>query len=167
MQPNPVAHSPACVPFLAHQPVRVRASANRAVQQARTRDQQFIFMIEAYRNTGGIARSDEINHWIRRSGGPDPAALNQWIDNRTVLCFEWNDARWMPWFQFNRHTLHPHPQLAPLLAELAAVFDPWETANWFAMPSAWIGGRAPVDCLLSDMAGVLDAARADRFVANG
>lgn len=167
MQTNTVASSPVRAPFLARQLVQARATVNRPIPQARSRDEQFICMLEAYRNTGGIARSDEINHWTRQYGGPDPVTLNQWIDARTVLCFEWNHARWMPWFQFHRHTLHPHPQLAPLLAELSAVFDPWETASWLALPSPWIRGRVPVDCLLTDLASVLDAARADRFVANG
>ena len=167
MQTNPVASFPVRSPYPARQPVQARATVNRPVPQARSRDQQFICMLDGYRNTGGIAQADEIKHRIRRCGGPDPATLNRSIEARTVLCFEWNQARWMPWFQFHRHTLHPHPQLVPLLAELSAVFDPWETAGWFALPSPWIRGKAPVDCLLTNLAGVLDAARADRFVAKG
>ncbi len=167
MQTNPAASSFAPTATYASMPMRGEAMAMRPFRQARTRDQQFIAMLEAFRSTGGIARADEISHRFRRFSGPDPATLRDWIDSRTVLCFDWNDASWMPWFQFNRHTLQPHPQLAPLLAELATVFDPWETASWFTQPSPWIGGKAPIDRLLQDLPGVLDAARADRFVANG
>ncbi len=167
MQTNPVTGSIAATASYAGMQMQSPAKVMRPYRQARTRDQQFIAMLDAYRNTGGIARADEASHRFRRGNGPDPQTLRHWIDSRLVLCFEWSDKCWMPWFQFNRHTLHPHPQLAPLLAELATVFDPWETACWFAQPSPWIAGKAPVDRLLSDLPGVLDAARADRFVANG
>ena len=167
MQTIPLTNSPAPSAPFAGMPMWGEAKVMRPFRQARTRDQQFIAMLEAYRNTGGIARADEISHRFRRCNGPDPETVRHWIDSRKVLCFEWSDTCWMPWFQFNRHTLHPHPQLAPLLAELAAVFDPWETASWFAQPNPWIAGQPPIDRLLQDLPGVLDAARADRFVANG
>ncbi len=167
MQTDPVASSRAPLTHHGRHLRQGQATSARPCRQARTRDEQFVDMLDAYRSTGGIANSAEISQLFRTRNGPDPATLQQWIDSRAVLCFEWNNARWMPWFQFNRHTLHPHPQLAQVMAEMAEVFDPWETATWFAQPSPWIHGGTPVDCLLSDLPGVLGAVRADRFVANG
>ena len=167
MQLCSVAGYPAPVLPQVRPPMRSQAPSARPRRQAFTRDQQFVAMLDAYRNTGGIASSDEITDVFQSCNGPDTATMGRWIASRAVLCFEWNQARWLPWFQFNRHTLRPHPQLAQVMAELAAVFDPWETATWFAQPSPWIAGKAPVDCLLEDLPGVLDAARADRFIANG
>ncbi len=86
--------------------------------------------------------------------------LASWIDRRKVICFERRDAVWLPWFQFHRVDLVPHPQLAP-------VFDAWEMADWFARPNTWLAHRTPVALLVSDLAAVRDAARADRFIANG
>lgn len=128
---------------------------------------QFDAMRVAYRATGGLARVDELVDLFRRQEGPSPNALACWIERRQVICFEWNDAIWLPWFQFHRIELRPHPQLDAVFTELAAAFDAWEMANWFASPNAWLAGRAPVDLLVADLAAVRDAARADRFIAKG
>lgn len=130
---------------------------------------QFLFdtMRAAYRSTGGIARVDELVDHFRRHEGPLPNALVRWIEHRHVICFEWNNAIWLPWFQFHNVALRPHPQLEMVFCELTPVFDAWEVANWFASPNAWLAGRTPVDTLLCDLDAVRDAARADRFIANG
>jgi hypothetical protein len=54
-----------------------------------------------------------------------------------------------------------------MLAELASAFDGWPLATWFAQHNAWLNDRSPVDLLDSDLADVLDIARADRFIAAG
>jgi hypothetical protein len=59
------------------------------------------------------------------------------------------------------------PEAAAVLAELAGTFDDWELASWLAEPNAWLQGRTPVDALRAEPRAVLDAARADRFVARG
>ena len=146
---------------------RHAASTPRRYPPVRSADQQFITMLDAYRDTGGIARVQELIQLCRSHGGPTVAVLAAWIDTRAVICFEWRSDIWLPWFQFHRHDLTPHPQLAPVFAELGAVYDPWDNANWFATPNPWIADRAPVDALLTDLPGVLQAAHADRFIANG
>ncbi len=128
---------------------------------------QFDAMRAAYRATGGIARVDELVDLFRREDGPLPNALVRWIECRQVICFEWSDAIWLPWFQFHRVELRPHRQLDAVFIELAPAFNAWEVANWFASPNAWLAGKTPVDALLSDLDAVRDAARADRFIANG
>ncbi len=130
-------------------------------------DQQFIGMLDSFHGTGGIARAQELIELFRQRHGPDVAAIVAWIETRAVICFEWRAEIWLPWFQFNCRDLLPHPQLVPVLAELNAAFDPWETAGWFAAPNPWIAWRRPVDTLVADLPGVLHAARADRFIANG
>ena len=146
---------------------RHAACMPRQYPPVRSADQQFITMLDAYRDTGGIARARELIQLCRSHGGPTVAMIAAWIDSRAVICFEWRADIWLPWFQFHRHDLTPHPQLVPVFGELNAVYDPWDSAGWFAEPNPWIAHRAPVDALLTDLPGVLQAARADRFIANG
>lgn len=128
---------------------------------------EFGAMCVSFRATGGVARVDDLVRRFRSHGGASAAVLASWIERRQVICFEWRDAIWLPWFQFHRVDLVPHPQLAPVFDELTPVFDAWEMADWFARPNAWLAHRTPVALLVSDLAAVRDAARADRFIANG
>ncbi len=137
-----------------------RAPAHRS-------DHQFIAMLDSYRDSGGIARASEVVAQSRRIFGPDAATLSSWITTREVLCFEWQWQTWLPLFQFSRVDMRPQPELGQLFAELTPVYDPWELANWFAQPNPWLSDRIPVDTFLSDLPAVLEAARADRFVASG
>ena len=73
----------------------------------------------------------------------------------------------MPLFQFDLADMSIRPDAAAVLAELVGTLDDWELARWFAEPNAWLRGRMPVEALALDAQAVLDAARADRFVAHG
>ena len=132
-------------------------------------DQQFIAMLDAYRGSGGLARDEEVVSLFSRCGGPSMVTLARWIVNRSVICFEWQSHSWIPLFQFDRdNELHPSASLQPVYSELACVYDPWEMGNWFARPNPWLADLAPVDAMVGgNREAVLDAARADRFAANG
>lgn len=145
----------------------VRRAPHRPAPTHSGADTQFIAMLDAYRDSGGLARADEMLALFRRSCGPDPSTLAQWIGEREVLCFEWKSLAWFPWFQFDRRTLQPHPQLRAIYAELTAIYDPWELANWFAEPNPGLAEYTPVHSLFTHADDVLDAARAERFMVNG
>ena len=132
-------------------------------------DRQFVAMLDAYRNSGGLCCARELQEVFARStevGGPDVAVLNGWITQREVICFNWQANAWLPWFQFNRLGMTPHPQLRPILQELNTVYDPWEIGCWFARPNPWLADCTPVDALLAHLPDVLQAARAERFIAH-
>ena len=84
--------------------------------------------------------------------------------------FDWQHDTWLPMFQFDLTAMTPHPSVAGVLKELAGVFDPWETAQWFASPCLALHGRTPASAVASavasDTQAVLQAARYDRFVAD-
>ncbi|WP_367849319.1 hypothetical protein [Rhodoferax sp. WC2427] len=130
-------------------------------------DHQFIALLDSFRPSGGLARTHEVLELFMRRGGPDLATVARWMARREVLCLDWHAQGWMPVFQFDMVEMAPLPQLAPVLAELNPVYTPWEMAAWFAQPNLWLGGERPAEVLVSNPAGVLDAARADRFVALG
>ena len=133
----------------------------------RRTDQQFLAMLDAYRDTGGLARKAEVLAQLQMRAAPEADMLDTWILRRQVICFQWQSQDWLPWFQFSSFTLEPDPQLKPLFDELADVHKPLEMADWFAQPNSWLAGRAPVDTLLSDLTAVMHAARAERFIAPG
>ncbi|MBC7704009.1 MAG: hypothetical protein H7274_08735 [Rhodoferax sp.] len=130
-------------------------------------NQQFITMLNSYHATGGMARIEEVVELFESRRGPSSNVLSAWIQRRQVICFEWRLDTWLPWFQFHCTDLIPHPQLSAIFAELTSVFDPWEMASWFARPNPWLADRMPVGTLVEDLTAVLNAARADRFIANG
>lgn len=138
-----------------------------AHEPPRTPDQQFVWMLDAFRGTGGLARTAEVLAQLQSRHGLAREVLARWIDQRRAICFKWQTLDWIPWFQFSRHSMAPYRQLQPVLAELNAVYDPWELANWFATPNPWLAEQLPGAALRSDLPAVLRAAQADRFIANG
>jgi hypothetical protein len=130
-------------------------------------DQQMVGMHQAFRATGGLLSLDEVRTLFQRYGGPDAAVLAGWIRMRAAIAFEWREEAWLPMFQFSRKALSVHQSLGPVLRELSAIYDGWETSNWFALPNPWLTERAPVDMLARDLSAVWYAARVDRFIALG
>ena len=141
-------------------------SANRWNPDAHT-DHQFVAMLNTYRASGGIGRVQEIVRMLKSHDESPALTLARWILKRKVMCFEWRSDTWLPWFQFRPADMNPRPELAVVLATLAPVFGPWEIATWFAQPNALLLNCRPVDAFQTDSPAVLQAARADRFVAGG
>jgi hypothetical protein len=124
-------------------------------------------MVQAYERTGGLMRSEEVLFLLRRHSSQALSRLARWIVDQRAVTFEWQADRLVPMFQFDLADMSIRPEAAAVLAELAGVFADWELATWFAEPNSWLQGRNPVDALQTDSQAVLDAARADRFVARG
>lgn len=137
------------------------------LEQDACTDHQFIAMLDSYRGSGGLARSQEVVAMFKRHSGSDPTTMVNWIGNKKVICFEWQSTMWLPLFQFNRLDMTLQPGLSLVLAELSAGFEAWELARWFAQPSPWLWNRSPADMLGLDPAAVLTASRAVQLVANG
>ena len=130
-------------------------------------DHQFIAMLNAYRASGGLGRISDILQMLQRHDASATLTLARWILKRQVIFFEWRSITWLPWFQFRPGVTTPQPELAPVFAELAPVFDPWEMAIWFAQPNSWLAKCRPADSSQRDPIAVLLAAQADRFLAGG
>ena len=132
------------------------------------RDDHRVFeMHKAFHATGGLLAMDQVLTLFKRHSGPDAHALRSWIHSGEAIAFTWDDATWLPMFQFSRKTLLVHHSLAPVLRELSAIFDGWEIANWFALPNTWLAERLPVDMLAQDLSAVWYAAQVERFIALG
>jgi hypothetical protein len=118
----------------------------------------------AFRTTGGTLRGVDVARLFEDQQRGDYISLARMIVAGEIFSFEWNDTFWLPMFQFARD-LSIKPGLAPVLGEWAGVYEGWSLAFWFAQPNEWLDGARPVEQLDANPAGVLAAARADRFVA--
>ena len=140
--------------------------ARRAAAMPAEADNGFVAMLEGYRPSGGLARSAEL---VQRLADRDSRALPvfaRWVACGELVAFLWESRLWVPLFQFNAD-LQPRPEVVATCRELANAFDAWETAAWFITPNNWLDGRTPEQALGASAPEVLEAARADRFIACG
>ncbi len=131
------------------------------------RDRDVAAMRVAYRDTGGTARSDNLARLLANHQPGRHASLSELVISGRIFSFEWHDVHWIPMFQFELRDLSVHRGARKVVTELGRAFDGWSLAVWFAYPNSWLGHRAPVELLDWDLPVVLDAARADRYIANG
>ena len=144
---------------------RPRVASERT--QGSLAQDQYLAMAQGYASSGGIAGCDEMVGLLRRCFDQPISVLARWIVGRAVVSFEWRATTMLPIFQFDIADMTIRPQVSEVLRELRDTFDDREVALWFAQPNAWLDGRTPVDVLRTDPASVLDAARADRYIARG
>ena len=124
-------------------------------------------LMHAFRETGGVVSGDSLAMLLRSRSDQPLSLLARWIVNRQVLSFECHSQTLLPMFQFDLAGLTVRPELKPVMVELSDVFDDREFVDWFATPNCWLSGESPVAVFSNDLAAVLQAARADRFVATG
>lgn len=130
-------------------------------------DRLFIELLNGFRSSGGLQKlsalqASRCNAW----GDEFIEALRARVADRSVLGITWNHETWVPAFQFDGHGATRQPAFAVFL-ELTSSHDPWELATWFVTPSIWLQQVRPIDLLERAPACVLEAARADRYVAIG
>ncbi|MDM0066748.1 antitoxin Xre/MbcA/ParS toxin-binding domain-containing protein [Variovorax sp. J31P207] len=131
------------------------------------RDAAFVALLNAYRATGGLVRGNDLAHLMASRASGDPASLSRSMAAGEILCFDWNETFWIPAFQLDRESLGTGQATRLLLAELSGAFDGWAAAQWLVAANAWLGERTPLELLGTHLEAVLDAARADSFIARG
>jgi hypothetical protein len=132
-----------------------------------SQDIAFIALLNGFRSRGGLQRLSALQAVRRGAWSVDVIdTLRARVADRTVLGITWDHEAWVPGFQFDRHGAIQQPTAAVFL-ELTSGLDPWELAAWFVTPSTWLQHLCPIDFLELAPARVLEAARADRYVANG
>lgn len=129
----------------------------------------------AFTDTGGLVSGEDLADLIRHRcavagwlPASEPVSLvARWIVTRAVISLDSPWGPMFPLFQFDLPTASVVDGMAPLLGELTRVFDDAELALWFVTPNEWLGGARPVLAMHHSLPAVLQAARADRFVASG
>ena len=124
-------------------------------------------MIGIYSANGGTTTADDLAQLLeeRSGGGFDDVA--KYIVSRDIISFEWRNHYWIPLFQFDISNMSLKQGVRKVTRELSPVLDNWTLALWFTEPNVWLDGNRPVDRVDSHISEVLEAARADRFVAAG
>lgn len=144
--------------------LRVRPPASMWPTDADARASE---VLHAFRRTGGLVSGDELTFLLRGRTSQPISMLARWIVERRVVNFGWQGEYLLPMFQFDRADMTLRRPVSAVLDEFDGTFDDWDLATWFALPNAWLGNQAPVDVLPLDPHAVLEAARADRFIARG
>jgi hypothetical protein len=124
-------------------------------------------LAQAYRCRGGLATSDEVLRLLRPHAEQPISLLARWIVSRQAISFAWQSCTLLPMFQFARSDMALRDPVQAVSAELCGSYDEWDLAAWFVEPNSWLGGEAPADAIAHDLAAVLQAARADRYIAKG
>lgn len=124
-------------------------------------------MRAAYRDSGGMARGDDLDRLLEDQQPGDFVGLGRLIGAGEVFGFEWQREFWVPMFQFDLRDLSVKSGAQHVQAELVDELSGWALAAWFVRSSSWLGNRRPVDLLDSELAEVLGAARTDRFLLLG
>lgn len=148
-------------------PSRVAPAMPAQQSSRRIEDREFLRMSEAFGMHGGLASGDEVAWRLRRHSDQPISTLAKWIVKREVLSLVWRGQVLLPLFQFESPEMCLRKVVRDVLVDLNAVFDDWEMAAWFAQPNCFLRNERPVDVVNVDDAGLLHAARADRFVARG
>ncbi|OWQ44568.1 hypothetical protein CDL60_24055 [Roseateles noduli] len=130
------------------------------------RQTQFDVMRQAFAEQGGLLCSEELERRLRPVVDQPISQIARWIVSRSIVAVQWQARTWIPAFQFLAPAFAVRPCCALALGELEAVFDDWEMACWFASPNAWLAGASPASCAGQEQL-LLQAARADRFIARG
>ena len=129
------------------------------------RDDEFVSMLCGFRRSGGLARGHEMASILaRRCAGI--SELARLIAEGSVVHFDWRHDTWFPIFQFVGPSLAASPGVNRVLNEFRGVLDAWDTAHWFACPSAALVGLTPADAMESGPEWVLQAARCDRYLVD-
>lgn len=121
-------------------------------------DSLFEALRVALRQSGGIAQGDDLARLLDDYRLGDFVSLPALIAHGDVFGFQFHSSFWIPMFQFDLHDLSLNRGVAPVIAELADVFDGWHLANWFAKPHAGLASRSPADLVGSLPAMALSAA---------
>lgn len=130
-------------------------------------EREFSALRAEYGTSGGIVKGDDLARLFADRRVGDYVSLARHVGKGEVFGFEWQHALWIPMFQFDLDDLSVREQPRQVRVELEGHFAGWDVADWFVQRNVWLGRRRPVDLLSSDLPAVLQAARADRFIAAG
>jgi hypothetical protein len=123
--------------------------------------------MQVYDSIGGVASGDELVGLFCGASAQPISRIARWIVDRRLVRIPWRSQTLLPLFQFDLDGNSLRPGIEQITAELSGVFDDLDLAIWFAQPNTWLDGAAPAHVFNHDLPTVLEAARADRFVATG
>ncbi len=129
-------------------------------------------LLTAYMPIGGVWSGHELVSEIRPCRSQPISIVARWLVDRRIVNVTWRAETWIPRFQFDRSPCEvgvggPLLGVQRCIADLCGFLDDLEVAEWFARPNSWLQYRRPSLLVAEDAEAVVQAARADRFVATG
>lgn len=152
--------------FCIHKSLPASASPQRGPARdvpARTTE-SVLAVFHAY---GGLAPACDVAELLRVRWHQPISRLARWIVNRRVLSVESAGGLYLPLFQFDLAAASVRTDARLVFDTLLPVLDSHEMARWFVEANSWLGDEAPAHVFMLDPQRVMQAARADRFVAMG
>lgn len=136
-------------------------------------DDCFIDMMRCYRCRGGLVRELEVLLQLkdRRPRCDRPlvhsAQAVRPVGFERAIRFSWGGWSWLPLFQFRLADMTLREGPVRVVDALGSEFDGWDVAHWFTAPNAWLRNQRPIDVMDNELVLVIEAARTDRFIAEG
>lgn len=124
-------------------------------------------LVNVYKRHGGVLSGDELVRTMRDHQAQPMSLLARRIVERRMVCFACHSQTYIPSFQFASKPVELLSGVQAVLLELVPALDDYALAHWFAMPNCWLQFKVPAVLVARDPLAVLQAARADRYVARG
>lgn len=122
-------------------------------------------LLEGFRRSGGFVSGDALALMLWPHCAQRVSLVARRIVRRELVHVYWRSEILVPLFQFDPADMVLRHGVRHVLEMLAPAYDDWDIATWFAEPSGWLRGLRPADAIGRDPAEVVEAARADCFLA--
>jgi hypothetical protein len=117
---------------------------------------------------GGLLSSKEVADLLGSTARNRAALAKQLKDAGKALSVRLRNQDHYPGFQFDHENQRLYPEMAEILALLAADYDyGWQMALWFSCNNDWLDGKTPLAVWPGDRSAVVDAARAENALFHG
>ena len=148
------------------------AAACRYLPSAWADEARIGALLSTYIPIGGVWTGNDLVAEIRPCRNQPISQVARWLIGRQIVSVTWRTETWIPKFQFGKSPCSdgvgdPLPGVQRSIADLVGFLDDLEMAEWFASPNSWLQYRRPSMMVADDAAAVVQAARADRYVATG
>lgn len=130
-------------------------------------ERDFLYLQDGYRPFGGLTTLRRILEETFPYAPAGAIAVVRQVQRSQCIAFWEGDCLWLPVFQFGQRPWQILPGVRTSLELLTKTFDALEVAQWYCTPNALLAGRVPASFALSPGDALYQAARADRFLANG
>lgn len=117
---------------------------------------------------GGLLASKEVADLLGSTARNRAALAKQLKDAGKALSVRLRNQDHYPGFQFDHENQRLYPEMAEILALLAADYDyGWQMALWFTCNNDWLNGNTPLAIWPDDRRAVIEAARAENALFHG
>ncbi len=124
-------------------------------------------LIQRYRQLGAVLTCDDMIGAMREYLDQPISRLARKIVERRIVSIPWKSRTYLPAFQFEQASCDVLQTVEVILEELTPAFDDYALADWFATSNGWLHCRIPSSLVAKEPGAVLQAARADRYIATG